>query len=1064
MRLAGLSIDGFGIFHDVSVESLPADLSVFLGDNEAGKSTTLAFVHTVLFGYPDGRTKERAYPALSGGQPGGRLFLDTDSDGLITVERTAGPKGGPVTVRYADSGREEGEVALRSLLGGATRRLYRNLYAFSLSELQELETLTDDEMRDVIYGASLGAGVRSLPEARKRLDTRLGALFKPGGTNPAINQLLKKLEDVRAKLRDAAQGIHSYEDLAAALARIETDIGNVREALRGTRSRYERVTRHLQLWDDWIGLRSAKAAIEELPEQVKDFPEDGRARMGTLRQECEAEGKELRIAMEDLKEKRDRCQREAFDETLLGQEEGIRWLARGLETYENAAREIPRAEDRCRSIELQTAEILAELGTEWTLERALGLDRSAHAREEIVAFRAALADAEHRHVRAKDTVESSREALKSAREQESRANNQVTELQGQGPGVDRETRAAGEEIGDRQPKALEKTEQEDLDGAVLWARKGTIRELRDALRKRDAAEVALRTWGQLLQASQRLADSTGDNGFGRRLQWAAAAALGTGVVVGLGLWAAGLPSEGITAAAVFVAMAIVLLGLGWSAQRTPTGQTAGPIPDSRAGELNNDLKRESDSVRTLQEQLGLSGGPEMVNIDWLEDRNALQLRCAEANKLLDEASTEAAIRGEAQAQAIATWNAWLAAHNLDQGWSPDSAERALEHAGRLAERAAQRDEAVAQAKRLTSEADDYRARVAKLARSLEHDAVSQDRLGTLVSRLESNLQDHKQRQALCAGLEAEIQELETRCGNRRAGIDELERQIGALVEQAAASGWESFQRRGRYYEERRALIKSIAGFEGRLERISGQTDLGALKQELSKETVDALRAVEADLGERVARDEVQLEELHNEQGRQEERRRELADEDAIAVLRTEEERLLESLRQQVDDWGRHAMARHLLIAAKERFEQAHQPEVIKAASRYFSRMTGGRYERIVAPHGEGSIEVVDLEGRRKGMDELSRGTSEQLYLAIRFGYIASHTAGREALPILMDDVLVNFDPARASLAAKGILDVAETRQVLFFTCHPATVKVFKALAPDVTTYRIADGTICKETG
>ena len=40
---------------------------------------------------------------------------------------------------------------------------------------------------------------------------------------------------------------------------------------------------------------------------------------------------------------------------------------------------------------------------------------------------------------------------------------------------------------------------------------------------------------------------------------------------------------------------------------------------------------------------------------------------------------------------------------------------------------------------------------------------------------------------------------------------------------------------------------------------------------------------------------------------------------------------------------------------------------------------------------------------------MSRGTREQLYLAMRFGLIEEYEARSEPLPIIMDDVFVNFD-------------------------------------------------------
>ena len=98
MRITGLSMDGFGLFNDVTVKDIPPGIVLFLGNNEAGKSTLLNFVHTVLFGYPDGRSSEKVYPALRGGTPGGRLFLDTDTHGPVIVERRDGVKGGKVVL------------------------------------------------------------------------------------------------------------------------------------------------------------------------------------------------------------------------------------------------------------------------------------------------------------------------------------------------------------------------------------------------------------------------------------------------------------------------------------------------------------------------------------------------------------------------------------------------------------------------------------------------------------------------------------------------------------------------------------------------------------------------------------------------------------------------------------------------------------------------------------------------------------------------------------------------------------------------------------------------------
>ena len=51
MRIRNLHIDGFGHFADKTIE-FDAGLVVLHGSNEAGKSTLINFIRTILFGFP----------------------------------------------------------------------------------------------------------------------------------------------------------------------------------------------------------------------------------------------------------------------------------------------------------------------------------------------------------------------------------------------------------------------------------------------------------------------------------------------------------------------------------------------------------------------------------------------------------------------------------------------------------------------------------------------------------------------------------------------------------------------------------------------------------------------------------------------------------------------------------------------------------------------------------------------------------------------------------------------------------------------------------------------------
>jgi uncharacterized protein YhaN len=116
----------------------------------------------------------------------------------------------------------------------------------------------------------------------------------------------------------------------------------------------------------------------------------------------------------------------------------------------------------------------------------------------------------------------------------------------------------------------------------------------------------------------------------------------------------------------------------------------------------------------------------------------------------------------------------------------------------------------------------------------------------------------------------------------------------------------------------------------------------------------------------------------------------------------------------------------------------------------------------VAPHGEERIQVIGANGDRYDLDMLSRGTAEQLYLSLRFGYIQEFGRRARPLPVVVDDILVNFDPQRARVAISTMLGLAEKNQILFFTCHPETVSLVKELAQNIPVWRLEGGDCRRE--
>ncbi|MCA9141718.1 MAG: AAA family ATPase [Planctomycetales bacterium] len=161
---------------------------------------------------------------------------------------------------------------------------------------------------------------------------------------------------------------------------------------------------------------------------------------------------------------------------------------------------------------------------------------------------------------------------------------------------------------------------------------------------------------------------------------------------------------------------------------------------------------------------------------------------------------------------------------------------------------------------------------------------------------------------------------------------------------------------------------------------------------------------------------------------------------------------LESTRSQlavaVDRWAPLVLAQALMKQSIKKFEREHQPAMLAEVERLLRQMTVGRYtaiERKLDEHG--TLLVVDEAGKRKEPHQLSTGTREQLYLAIRLAYIHHYCQDTEPLPIVMDDVLVNFDAERAKQTLEVLSGFSQQVQIIFLTCHHHMIDLVSGVEP-----------------
>jgi hypothetical protein len=157
-------------------------------------------------------------------------------------------------------------------------------------------------------------------------------------------------------------------------------------------------------------------------------------------------------------------------------------------------------------------------------------------------------------------------------------------------------------------------------------------------------------------------------------------------------------------------------------------------------------------------------------------------------------------------------------------------------------------------------------------------------------------------------------------------------------------------------------------------------------------------------------------------------------------------RLKDALRR----WKVLATTHRLLEVVRRIYETERQPETLREASGYLVDLTRGRYTRVWTPLGEHALLVDTADGRSLSVEALSRGTREQLFLSLRLALASSYARRGIHLPLVLDDLLVNFDADRAKAAATVLRDFAAAgHQLLILTCHEHIAKLFRSLKVDV---------------
>lgn len=269
MKLIGWHIFGFGKFENYKVTSLSGNLQTIYGENEAGKSTLIAFIESILFGFST--RKEDSYNAERYIRFGGELFIEVDGTPM-TIQRTKGKASGDVLIQYHD-GATGDEKDLVRMLKGMDRRTFRQIFFCNLNTLYEHTDHNEDSWNSILYEAGMTGGT-SLLTIDKELEKRQSELFKPGGRKPLINQRLDEWEKIKKSLRELEKKNSTYNDIVEKVKTLENSIKENKILLDNSQQKRRELDHEKTIYPLIRERVKLQRQLESLPEHTP-FPEDG---------------------------------------------------------------------------------------------------------------------------------------------------------------------------------------------------------------------------------------------------------------------------------------------------------------------------------------------------------------------------------------------------------------------------------------------------------------------------------------------------------------------------------------------------------------------------------------------------------------------------------------------------------------------------------------------------------------------------------------------------------------------------------------------------------------------
>lgn len=331
---------------------------------------------------------------------------------------------------------------------------------------------------------------------------------------------------------------------------------------------------------------------------------------------------------------------------------------------------------------------------------------------------------------------------------------------------------------------------------------------------------------------------------------------------------------------------------------------------------------------------------------------------------------------------------------------------------------------------------DYEQRARTLAESL---SVESPVTAEQVTMLGNSLARFRKEKIEQDGIAGEIREIRRELDKQAIIAGELTQRASALLQITKLKNRESLPEFLANWQHSRSLCDTIRQLEELLLAPARGEDLASFSRRVLAENHETLQSELATLARA-------YEDLIQEREQAEERRRSHQEalahfenaSDLAAQIRQESALVAADIEQQARRFIRLESAITFLESRIASYQEASQGPLMNRSGQLFEEMTEGRFIRLETgwnDDGDPYLLARSAKGSSLGLDALSEGTRDQLYLALRLAALEQHLESHEPLPLILDDLFITFDDQRSAALLKVLARFAKRTQILLFTHH-----------------------------